>query len=117
MPRKRSHRSDLLTIGLFAPVVIGSRLQMLALDAMKPTAAGRKEAIDMVAEKPLALMLGGLAVQAELARRSLQFWRAAMTATALPVAANPAAALAAIAMRPIGDKVQANARRLSRRAR
>jgi hypothetical protein len=54
MRPSRHYPAELMTIGLFAPIVVGARLQMLALEAVKPTARGRREAMGMVTEKPLA---------------------------------------------------------------
>lgn len=113
MPADR--QSDLVAIALFAPVVVASRLQMLALQGLKPTVAGRREAVEMLTEKPLALMLGGFALQAELLRQSAGFWAAALRPGLVPLPAWAPALLAAAATGPMRRKVRANARRLTRR--
>lgn len=111
MPKRPDAMTELATIGMFGPIVIAARLQMLALETMRPTAKGRRETMRMTAEKPIAAMEGALAMQRSMLDSSLRFWRdtgAAFTALAVPA---PAASVAA-AVQPARRRVRANARRL-----
>ncbi|MGQ7794320.1 hypothetical protein ACUN0C_18085 [Faunimonas sp. B44] len=112
MTRRTKAGSNLATIGLYAPAVVAARLQMLALEVSKPSAAGRREAVDMVAEKPLAFVLAGLAVQAELTRQTMRFWQSAFGLSRRRHWDHEA--VAAAALRPLARQVRANARRLGR---
>src|SRR5688500_20327957 len=75
MPKRSDWSSDLLTIGLFAPLVMASRLQRLALEGARPSAKGRREAFRMSAEKPLAAMEGIVAGQKQRSAGSSGRWR------------------------------------------
>jgi hypothetical protein len=114
LPKGVANSSEWMTIGLYAPVVIAARLQMLAMEAVKPTAKGRRETVAMFAEKPIAIFEGALAVQAELLAKGAEIWPAAVSAMMFGTA-NPFLALAATGAGPMSRKVRANARRLSRR--
>ena len=114
MPKRPARNSEWMTIGLYAPVVISARLQMLAMEAVKPTAKGRRETIAMIAEKPAAMMEGMLAVQEEVFKKSAEIWPAAVSAMLFGTA-NPFLALCATGAAPMSRAVRANARRLSRR--
>ena len=114
MPRRADHLSDLMTIGLLSPVVIGARLQMLAMEASRPTVRGRREAARMTAEKPLALMEGAVAAHKAVFDRSLKFWSdTARAANALLLSA-PAMSVR-VASVPVRQRVRGNARRLTGR--
>ena len=109
---KRTRRdSEWMTIGLYAPLVISARLQMLAMEAVNPTAKGRRETVAMFAEKPVAWVEGAFAVQEEFLRKGAEIWPAAMSAMLFGTA-NPFLALCATGAGPMSRKVRANARRL-----
>ncbi|MYZ47479.1 hypothetical protein [Propylenella binzhouense] len=112
MAGRKQSADHIRAIGVLAPVVISARLQMLGLELMKPTAAGRRETIDMIAEKPLALMLAGMAIQAEMVRQAIGFWQNLLVPQAW--SARDCEALAAAALAPVARQVRANARRLTR---
>jgi hypothetical protein len=109
--RKRSDwSSDLATIGFFAPLVVVSRLQRLALEGALPSAKGRREAFRMSAEKPIAAMEGALAVQKQLFEGGLKFWsNVAFSTNALLMTAPVMSAATA----PVRRRVRVNARRLT----
>lgn len=110
MARRGSTFSELMTVGMFAPAVATARLQMLALEAVRPTAGGRREAVRMTAEKPIAAMQGALAAQKALFDAGLKFWSdQALAANALLLSV-PAMSVAAAA--PVRRRVRRNARRL-----
>ncbi len=114
MPKRSDLSSDLMTMGLFAPMVIAARLQMLALESLRPTVGGRRETVRMTTEKSAAAMEGALAAQKQLVESGWKLWGdMARRGTAFAMSA-PALSLAAAA-RPARSRVRANARRLSRR--
>lgn len=113
MARRGNLHQDMMSIGLLAPLVIGRRLQMMAMETVAPSAKGRREALSMVTEKPWAWMEAGFAVQQEMVRSAFDFMKKGVS-TEMSVAALPAYALATAAAAPIGRKVRANARRLHR---
>ncbi|MGE0212605.1 MAG: hypothetical protein AB7S41_12990 [Parvibaculaceae bacterium] len=102
MARNRDPFTDAARIGLFAPLVVAWRLQLLAAEAFRPTLAGQREILRMSVEKPLAFVSAALAFNAGMAK----FWSRGLHA--------PSAGLAA-ALVPIRRRVRANSRRLSRR--
>jgi hypothetical protein len=111
----RAHKdlsSDLLTIGLFAPLVMAARLQALALDGMRPTRRARREVARMSSEKPVVAAAALIAAQRQMMEHSLRFWNdVASSATSFLMAA-PLAALGA-SVAPVRRKVRSNARRLT----
>ena len=112
MPKRPDYSADLLTIGIFAPIVIATRLQMLALESVRPTAKGRRETRRMVSEKPAALMEGTLAMQKHMFASGLKFWSDFSAATSALMLTAPAASMA-LATRPVRRRVRGNARRLT----
>lgn len=113
MPKRSDPLSDLMTIGLFAPAVMAARMQMLAFEGARPTAKGRREALRMTSEKPIALVEGALAAHKNAFDSSLRFWSdVALAANAFLLSA-PAASVAA-AVVPVRRRVRSNARRLTR---
>jgi hypothetical protein len=112
MPKRPDHSSDLLTIGMFAPLVIATRLQMLAAEAVRPTASGRRETRRMVAEKPTAALDGALAAHRSMLDSGLSFWTAIAAAWQSLLFAAPANAMA-LATVPVRRRVRGNARRLT----
>jgi hypothetical protein len=110
MPRRSDWSSDLLTIGFFAPLVMASRLQRLALEGSRPSARGRREAARMTVEKPLAALEGAFAVQRQLFQSGLKFWSDMALAANAFLLAGPLMPAAATA--PVRRRVRANARRL-----
>ena len=113
MPRRDRLASDLMSIGVLAPFVMGARMQLMAMEVMRPTAAGRREIRTMVSEKPFALVEATVAAQRSLFDASIRLWSGAAGSAALFFVAAPAAAFAASAA-PFRRKVRANARRLRR---
>jgi hypothetical protein len=114
LPKRADPSSDLLAIGMFAPFVITARLQMLAAEAMRPTARGRHEAMRMVAEKPAAMVHGVVAAQKSLYDSGARFWsNVALSAHAFALTA-PALSMSAAA-RPVRRCVRSNAMRLAKR--
>jgi hypothetical protein len=111
MPKRSDWSSDLLTIGLFAPMVMASRLQTLVLEGGRPSARGRREAFRMSAEKPLAAMEGVVAVQKQLFDGSLRFWSDMALATNAFLMTGPLMSAAVTA--PVRRRVRGNARRLT----
>jgi hypothetical protein len=109
MPKRSTPASDLLTIGLFAPLVIGSRLQRLGLEMLRPTPKGRREIARMTAEKPLAAAESVLATQQAFSAAMTTPWADMIRATTtFLMAAAPMPALA-----PVRRRVRTNARRLT----
>ena len=114
MTKRADPTADLLAIGMFAPAVVAARLQMLALEAARPTAKGRRETARMVAEKPAAMVESALAVQKSFFDSGLKFWSdVALAANAVALTA-PALGVAAAAA-PVRRRVKSNARRLAKR--
>ncbi|MBA3520683.1 MAG: hypothetical protein H0T75_24280 [Rhizobiales bacterium] len=112
MPKRPDFSSDLVTIGLFAPLVIAARLQTLGLEALRPTASGRREALRMTSEKPLAVIEGMVAAQTSAFDSSVKLWSdLALSANTFLLTA-PALSLAA-ASGPARRRVRQNARRLT----
>lgn len=113
MPKRADLSSDLLAIGMFAPMVVATRLQMLAAEAVRPTAKGRRETARMVAEKPAAMMQGALAAQKSMFDSGMKLWSdMALAANAFALTA-PALSMSA-ATAPVRRRVRANARRLAK---
>ena len=113
--REARAASDMMTIGLFAPVVMAHRLSMLAEDAWRPTAAGRRESARMVAEKPVAAIEAAAALQREVARTGFEMGRAMLTASLAPLAvASAMTGVLGAGARPVSRRVRANAVRLAR---
>ncbi len=112
MPKRSDWSSDLLTIGLFAPLVMASRLQRLAREGARPSAKGRRDAFRMSAEKPLAAMEGIVAGQKQLFDGSLKFWSDMALATNAWLMTGPLMSAAVTA--PVRRRVRGNARRLTR---
>ena len=112
MAKRSNHMADLMTIGLFAPAVMASRLQMLAMESVRPTAKGRRETARMIAEKPIAAMEGALAAQKSMFDSGLKLWsNQALAANAFLLSA-PALSMAA-ASAPVRRRVRRNSRRLT----
>lgn len=111
MPKRPDTMTELATIGMFAPIVIAARLQMLALETMRPTAKGRRETMRMTAEKPVAVMEGAFAMQRSMFDSSMRFWRD-MGAAVTTLAVTAPTASVATAIHPARRRVRANARRL-----
>jgi hypothetical protein len=110
MRKRPDLASELAGIGLFAPFVVATRLQMLSAELLRPTPRGRRETVRMTAEKPIAMMEGALAVQAKAFQAWLKLCSdAAHAGSALALAAP------AVAAAPVRKRVRANARRLGRR--
>ena len=112
MPRRSDHFSDLMTIGVCAPAVMAARMQMLATECVLPTAKGRREAMRMTSEKPIAFMEEALAAQKHMFDSGMKFWSDfALAANAFYLSA-PAISVAA-STAPISRRVRRNARRLT----
>lgn len=111
MPKRTDFPSDLLTIGMFAPLVMAARTQMLFLELARPSRKGRLEAHRMTAEKPLALFEAAVAVQRSMFESSANLWRDMVLAANAFALAAPAAPLMALA--PVRRRVRANALRLT----
>ena len=107
LSREARAASDMMTIGLFAPLVIANRLTRLAEHSARPTEAGRRENLRMTVEKPLAAIEAATAVQKEAMRAGVEMGRAMLEASLTPLAA----------ARPVSRRVHANAKRLTRNAR
>jgi hypothetical protein len=109
--------SDMMTIGLFAPIVMASRLSGLAEHAWRPTAARRREGARMAAEKPAAAVEAVAAIQREMARAGFETGRAMLAASLTPVAsASAVMSVWGAGARPVNRRVHANAARLARKA-
>lgn len=104
--RQAQLAGGLAAMGPSASFVVATRVARLAAESGFPTAAGRREAERMVAEKFAAAVEGGFAASREL--------------IGLAGAAGPVAAAAVVmsaseaAMKPTARRLKANARRLSR---
>lgn len=112
MAKRSGHMADLMTIGLFAPAVMASRLQMLATETVRPTAKGRRETARMIAEKPAAMMEGALAAQKKLFDSGLKLWSEQALAANVFLLSAPALSMAAAAA-PVRRRVRRNSRRLT----
>jgi hypothetical protein len=113
MSKRSRPASDFFTLGFAAPLVVTLRLQQLAMEAFRPTPAGRREAQRMVSEKPVAFARGAAAGQQALFTAGLKFWSDMAAAFgALTMAAFLGSYSAAA--RPALARVRANARRLTR---
>ena len=113
MSKRASYPSDLLSIALFSPLVIGARMQMLAMQALRPTPAGRREVRRMSAEKQVAMVDSLAAMQRSFMDSGVKFWSDVLKDSAAFSAAAPMAALAAATV-PVRRRVRANSRRLTR---
>ena len=111
MPKRSDWSSDLLAIGLFAPLVMAARLQRMAAEGTRPSPRGRRERLRMTTEKPLAAMEAGLAVQKQLLDGSLKFWSDMVVASSALAMSAPM--VTATATAPVRRRVRANARRLT----
>ena len=111
MPKRFDWSSDLLSIGFFAPLVMTARLQRLVLEGTRPSANGRREALRMSGEKPLASMEVGFAVQRQLFEAAVKFWSEMLVASNALVMSAPVVTAASTA--PVRRRVRANARRLT----
>lgn len=120
MPRRRP-RTDtalhLAEVAMLAPLVAGSRLARIVAEGATPSARGRRELWDMVAEKQLAFAQASWAMW-------LEAWRLQARLALWPLGAAPTAAqaahmlhaglgrIAAQGLAPVRRRVRANARRL-----
>jgi len=104
--------SELLQLGMFAPIVAATRLQMLAWEAASPTRRGRAEMTRMTAEKPAAALEAVLAAQQSLLASGLKLWSDCVVNGSAFLQTAPALSLAAGAA-PIRRRVRRNARRLT----
>lgn len=114
MAKKPTLAADLATISLFAPLIVHSRLQMLAGEAFMPTRRGQREVLKMATEKPLAFVEAGLAMQKSFFESGLKIWADMATGSSASFFAAPGLSLEA-AMVPVRKRVHRNARRLGRR--
>ena len=113
MPKRPDPSADLLAIGMFAPMVMAARLQMLAMESIRPTPKGRRETARMVAEKPVAMMEGAMAAQKSMFDSGMKLWSdMALAANAFALTA-PALSMSAVTV-PVRRRVRSNARRLTR---
>jgi len=105
MSRKSDLGADLMSIAVFAPLVIAERMRRLFMASSAPLSPrAALETQRMLIEKPFALVTAALAFQAEMLRLALGAWGAA----------SPLAPMAA-AVAPVRRRVRSNARRLIRR--
>jgi hypothetical protein len=109
---KRHDLSDLATIGVFAPLVVASRLQLLAMELVRPSARGRREGLRMTVEKPWAVMEAAASVGQSLIDANLRLGRDLSLAWGAAWL-SPWQAMLAGAV-PVRRRVRANARRLTR---
>jgi hypothetical protein len=106
--------TEFASLGLFAPMVMAARMQILAAEALKPTRKGQSEIRRMVAEKPAAAVEASLAAQRAFFQSGMKFWTDLAAAGMAFAAAAPVASSRAAA-RSIDRRVKRNARRLGRR--
>jgi hypothetical protein len=104
---------ELASIALLAPVVMTARMQLLAMEAVRPTKRGRRESRRMLVEKPAAAVEASIAAQQALLHSGVKLWADFARAGTAFFAAAPAASARAAA-RSIDRRVKANVRRLKR---
>ena len=112
MRKRRDHTSNLFTIGLLAPVVAGTRLQMMGMRLARPTAKSRREMVRMTAEKPATAMEGAVAAQKAMLDSGLKLWSDTALAATEMLVGGPMN-LAGPATAAVRRRVRANARRLT----
>ena len=110
--RQANYQSYVLSIALFSPLVIGARMQMLAMQALRPTPAGRREIRRMSDEKQAATIDSFAAMQRSFMASDVKFWSDMLKGSAAFSAAAPTGALAAATV-PVRRRVRANSRRLT----
>ncbi|RTM00945.1 MAG: hypothetical protein EKK31_22125 [Hyphomicrobiales bacterium] len=107
--RRKHSGSDLL----LAPVVIGMRVPLIALDALSGAPNG-KEAMLAVQEKAIAAAEGLFAAQAATFKAALSFWPELLAGKSPSLLDGRAAGAAtAAALRPVARRVRHNYDRLS----
>ena len=106
--------TEFASIGLFTPVVIAARMQLLAMEAVRPTRRGQREVRKMLAEKPIAAAEASIAAQQALLQSGMKLWSDFAAAGVAFWAAAPAVSAGAAA-RSIDRRVKGNVRRLTRR--
>jgi hypothetical protein len=112
MPKRSHPASDLLAIGIYAPLVIAARLQKLAAEGIRPTPAGRRETARMVNEKSMAAMEAAFAAQKAMLTATLRLWAdVARLLSAFALGAPTLCLRPALA--PVRRRVRQNARRLT----
>lgn len=104
--RQAALAGGLAAMGPSASFVVVTRVARLAVETGFPTAAGRREAERMVAEKMAAVVEGGFAAGRELVGLSRAV--SPVAAAAVMMSASEAA------LKPTARRLKANARRLSR---
>jgi hypothetical protein len=84
---------------------------MLALEGLRPTSKGRREALRMTSEKPAAMVEGALAAQKRMFEAGLKFWGDQLLAGNALLLAAPAVSVAAAV--PMRRRVRRNSKRLT----
>ncbi len=112
MPKRPDPVSDLFAIGYYAPIVMAARLQKLALETIRPTAAGRREAARMTSEKSAAAAESMFAAQSAMAAGAVRLWSDIARLTAAFLLGAPVMGLTP-ALAPVRRRVRNNARRLT----
>jgi hypothetical protein len=106
-------QAELASIGLFAPMVIAQRMSRMMLPDFMRTANDRAEDKRMVEEKSRAAADGIVAANLELGQQMMQAW-VGMAFGQMPQPMRAADAIASASLRPMGRKVRANVKRLSK---
>jgi hypothetical protein len=106
-------RSELASIGFFAPLVMGARMSRMMLPDALRTASDRAEDTRMVAEKLQAAGEAVVAAQLEASRQMTDAW-IGMAFGRAPKPARAMDAIASAALKPVRRKVRANVKRLGK---
>jgi ribulose 1,5-bisphosphate synthetase/thiazole synthase len=106
-------QAELTSIGLSAPMVVAQRMSRMMLPDFMRTAHDRAEDKRMVEEKTKAAADGMMAANVELGQQMMNAWMG-MAFGKMPQPMRAADAIAAASLRPMGRKVRANVKRLSK---
>lgn len=114
MGRKSASTRSLANL-MLAPAVVMMRLPLLSSEASRSLYPGR-ETVRAVSEKAAALAEGAAAAQMSLFGSAMSFWPEAISGRVPALLSGEAAERSLdAALRPIGIRVRANHRRLSKR--